>query len=89
MSRRDIEDKIIERAITRGAQRAAQENEEAEANVKRGQQTQKDVEQGQAQHNLDQIEVKECSVVMNRLDQTLDPLQFARSQWNAKGTGRY
>ena len=31
MSRRDIEDKIIERAITRGAQRAAQENEEAEA----------------------------------------------------------
>ena len=66
MTRRDREDKILERAINRGTERATQEN------LERGQQVQED------QQNPDEILVKECSVVMSRLDQTVDPLQFAK-----------
>jgi hypothetical protein len=81
MTRRDREDKILERAINRGTERATQEN------LERGQQVQE--ERKQLQQNPDEILVKECSVVMSRLDQTVDPLQFATSQWNSKGRERY
>jgi hypothetical protein len=67
-TRRDFEDKILNRAIERGQQKRREE----------------------------EMGIKECQIVLNRVDETnwagIDPLQFAKNLWrnsSSKGTKRY